>query len=90
MSGRRRPATERKEPEVLATEGFTRPTTSERAALLAVSQPGASYVSAAHTLGISERAVRARLERLYRRLRVNSAAQARHALDQIDRDAPIR
>lgn len=52
------------------------PTPAERAALLAVCQPGASYDSAAATLGISRTALSRRLQRLYRRLGVNSDAQA--------------
>jgi hypothetical protein len=60
--------------EVYLLEGTTQPTTSERAALLAISQPGASYARAAFDLGISERA-----------LRVNSAAQAKHAIDRLGR-----
>lgn len=48
-------------------------------------EPGASAATVAHRLGISERAARSRLASLYRRLGVNSAAQAawavRHLLD---------
>lgn len=58
----------------------TEPTAAERAALYAVCQPGATEPSAARSLGITERALHARLERLFRRTGVNSAAQARHAL----------
>lgn len=54
----------------------TRPTSGERAALIALCQPGAKEATAAIQLGIQPDALRARLKRLYRRLGVNSAAQA--------------
>lgn len=52
------------------------PTAAERAALLAVCQPGASYEQAAEVLGISRHALSRRLQRLYRKLGVHSDAQA--------------
>jgi hypothetical protein len=60
------------------------PTPAERAALFAVCQPSATEPSAARALNITERALHARLERLFRREGVNSAAQARHALARRD------
>jgi len=70
------------------TTPFTAPTSSERAALLAISQPGATYASAARALGISKGALGRRLERLYRRLNVTSAAQAHHALLAAEGEKP--
>lgn len=58
----------------------TEPTEAERAALVAIVAPGAKYSTAAADLGISKAALRRRLERLYRRLGVNSSGQAAHAL----------
>jgi DNA-binding NarL/FixJ family response regulator len=55
-------------------------TPSERAALLAICQPGAKESSAAQALGISVGALRSRLRRLYSKLGVNSAAQAAYRL----------
>lgn len=55
-------------------------TSAERAALIAVCQPGSGYDEAAYALGITRRALRHRLDSLYRKLGVNNAAQAVWAL----------
>jgi len=59
------------------------PTSAERAALMAVCQPGVNEALAARHLGITEAALRSRLRSLYGRLGVNSAAQAFHAIDPL-------
>jgi len=52
------------------------PTPAELEVLHRLAEPGATIATAAKSLGITERAAKARLERLYRRLGVNSALQA--------------
>lgn len=61
-------------------EGTRSVTPSERAALLAICQPGAKEASAARQLGITVGALRSRLRRLRHKLGVNSAAQAAYLL----------
>lgn len=61
-----------------------RPTSAERAAIVAVTVPRASAKQAARALGITERALESRLSRLYAKLDVSSAAQAAIALMRLD------
>ncbi len=56
------------------------PTPNELSVLHRLAEPGASYASVAHDLGITENAARQRMWRLYRRLGVHSDLQAWAAL----------
>ena len=60
------------------------PTDRELQVLFAVCRPGGSVRSAAHELGISSHTARHTLRRLYERLGVNSAAQAVHAIHELE------
>lgn len=55
---------------------MTDPTAAELAVLHRLTQPGATMKSVAHELGITERAVKGRLQRLYGRLGVADRLQA--------------
>ena len=59
---------------------MTDPTIRELQVLEAITRPGATRHSAARALGISEATAKELLARLYRKLRVRTAAQAWRAI----------
>jgi DNA-binding NarL/FixJ family response regulator len=62
----------------------TEPTERELEVLRAVTEPGASYATAADRLGISHSTVKGHLRTLYLKLDVRSAGQAMRVLAERD------